>query len=57
MNIPNGKINQKETKVKMTNIIYYDENINKHKNQYILILIHLKEKLPELLFYAHIFYH
>ena len=30
MNIPNGKINQKETKVKMANIIYYDENINKH---------------------------
>ena len=30
MNVPNGKINQKETKVKMANIIYYDENINKH---------------------------
>ena len=30
MNIPNGKINQKNIKVKMANIIYYDENINKH---------------------------
>ena len=31
MNIPNGKINQKNIKVKMANIIYYDENINKHQ--------------------------
>ena len=30
MNIPNGKINQTNIKVKMANIIYYDENINKH---------------------------
>ena len=30
MNITNGKINQKNIKVKMANIIYYDENINKH---------------------------
>ena len=30
MNIPNGKIDQKNKNIKMTNIIYYDENIDKY---------------------------
>ena len=30
MNIPNGKIDQKNINIKMTNIIYYDENIDKY---------------------------
>ena len=30
MNIPNGKIDQKNINIKMANIIYYDENIDKY---------------------------
>ena len=57
MNIPNGKIDQKNINIKMTNIIYYDENIDKYIKSNIMILIYLKEKHLELLFYVQIFYH
>ena len=62
MTLPNAfinkeKIKDKPKKVKIANILYYDENIEKHLNDIHLDLIFLKEKFQAHLFYAQIFFH